>query len=133
MGNDLESKCKEFKAIFETSIDGLQAALKILEEIEAEKRQRYAQATGQAIGSYTVLQAARNLSPNPWANVRKADTRLIRLLEAWAGNTIPRAESYRPPDVFGPPPKSEPEVGPKKEVPKPGLTEILEKFFKRPG
>ena len=129
---DLEAKIEEFRTIFEKSIDGLEVALKILQEIEAEKRQRYAQATGQAIGSYAVLQAARNLSPNPWTNVRKADGRLIGLLQSWAGNTLPRAEAYRPPDVFSPPPKSEPEV--EKETPRPGLTErVLERFFKRPG
>ena len=129
MGDDLEAKCQEFKTIFESAIDGLQGALKILQEIEAEKRQKYAQSASQ--GYYAALQVG-NIGPNPWQGVRKADTRLIRLLEAWAGNTIPRGEVYRPPDVFGPPP--EPEQVIEKEIPKPRLTErMLEMFFKRPG
>jgi len=129
MGNDLETKCQEFKTIFENSIDGLEAALRILETIQAEKVRRYAQSTSQ--GFYSALQVGQ-IGPNPWTNVKKADGRLIGLLRLWAGNTIPRAETYRPPDVFGSPP--EPEQVIEKETPKPGLTErILEKFFNRPG
>lgn len=130
--DNLKTKCEEFRVVFEDAILRLQDALKILEVIEAEKRQRYARPT--FLGFSQNFFSALNVQggPNPWTGVRKVDTRLVRLLEAWAGNTLPRAERYVPPDVFGPPP--EPEKPEKIEKPKPGLTEkVLGRFFKRPG
>lgn len=127
--DDLQGKCDEFKIVFEDAISGLETALGLLEAIQAEKRRLYGRP------SYQGFNAALNVGqfgPSPWAGVRKADGRLIRLLQGWQGNTTPRPETYRPPDIFGKPPEPEkPELA---EKPKPGLTErVLGRFFSRPG
>ena len=127
--DDLQGMCNEFKITFEGAVDQLGAALIILQELEALKRQKYARSTSQ--GFFGALNAAQ-AGPSPWAGVRQGDARLIRLLEAWRGNTTERPERYTPPDVFARPPEPvEPE---KIEKTSPGLTErVLDRFFRRPG
>ena len=129
--DNLERRCEEFKTVFEGAVNQLGAALKILEGLEAEKRRLYARPT--YLGFSAALQAGQ-AGPNPWQGVRKADARLIRLLEAWRGNTLPRAERYTPPDVFGKPPSAAVEVEKAAPVKRrlPILSDVAD-FFNRPG
>lgn len=110
--SNLQALCYEFAQAFETGIDELKMALKIMEQIDAEKRRRFGRSTSQG---FTAALHARQQGPSPWDSVEvEVDSRLVSLLETWVRAKM-RRRGYVPPDVFGPRPVPEIE----KEVEKP--------------
>lgn len=95
--SNLQALCYDFARAFENGIDELKVALKIMEQIDSEKRVRYARSTSR--GFHAALHAHQQ-GPNPWDSVEvEVDNRLVGLFETWIHAKMPR-RGYVPPDIF---------------------------------
>lgn len=127
--SNLQALCYEFAQAFENGIDELKIALRIMQQIDAEKRMRYGRSTSQG---FAAALHARQQGPSPWDSVEvEVDNRLVSLLEAWVRAKMPR-RGYVVPDVFGPRPLSELQKGVKKPVSQGRLAlDKMARFFNR--